>query len=55
MAASALESVAATALRSVLSKVHMAAERSGRPVEQVRVVAVSKTKCREIEEGRNSV
>ncbi|KAK8915937.1 hypothetical protein KSP39_PZI022996 [Platanthera zijinensis] len=44
MAASALESAAATALRSVLSKVHMAAERSGRPVEQVRVVAVSKTK-----------
>lgn len=44
MAASAIESAAATALRSVLSRVHQAAERCGRPTDQVRVVAVSKTK-----------
>ncbi|PKU85984.1 hypothetical protein MA16_Dca001815 [Dendrobium catenatum] len=39
-----MESAAATALRSVLSRVHVAAERSGRSSEQVRIVAVSKTK-----------
>lgn len=44
MATPAMESAAATALRSVLSRVQMAAERSGRSREQVRVVAVSKTK-----------
>lgn len=44
MAASATESAAATALRSVLSRVQQAAERSSRPADRVRVVAVSKTK-----------
>ncbi|KAL0910253.1 hypothetical protein M5K25_021216 [Dendrobium thyrsiflorum] len=44
MACPAMESAAATALRSVLSRVHVAAERSGRSSEQVRIVAVSKTK-----------
>ncbi|KAG0491899.1 hypothetical protein HPP92_005297 [Vanilla planifolia] len=44
MAAPAMETASATALRSVLSRVHMAAERAGRSPEQVRVVAVSKTK-----------
>ncbi|PKA57530.1 hypothetical protein AXF42_Ash020074 [Apostasia shenzhenica] len=44
MAAPAMEGAAGTALRSVLSKVQMALDRSGRSPEQVRVVAVSKTK-----------
>lgn len=44
MAASATEGAAVIALRSVLSRVQQAAERSGRPADQVRVVAVSKTK-----------
>ncbi|KAG1330518.1 pyridoxal phosphate homeostasis protein [Cocos nucifera] len=44
MAAPAMEGAAATALRSVLSRVHQAAERSGRPGDRIRVVAVSKTK-----------
>ncbi|KAK1297498.1 hypothetical protein QJS10_CPB15g02038 [Acorus calamus] len=44
MAAPALEGVAVTALRSVMQRVHAAAERSARPAESVRVVAVSKTK-----------
>ncbi|XP_058095161.1 uncharacterized protein LOC131240742 [Magnolia sinica] len=44
MAAPAMESAAVTALRSVLQRAHQAAERSGRPAERVRVVAVSKTK-----------
>ena len=44
MAASAMDGVAAVALRSVLHRVHQAAERSGRGPHQVRVVAVSKTK-----------
>ncbi|XP_008780848.1 pyridoxal phosphate homeostasis protein [Phoenix dactylifera] len=43
MAAPAMES-AAVALRSVLSRVQQAAERSGRPADRIRVVAVSKTK-----------
>lgn len=44
MAASAMEGVAAVALRSVLFRVQQAAERSGRRADQIRVVAVSKTK-----------
>lgn len=44
MAASAMDGVAATALRSVLTRVHQAAERSGRTADRIRVVAVSKTK-----------
>ncbi|KAJ8626911.1 hypothetical protein MRB53_020218 [Persea americana] len=44
MAAQAAEGAVVTAFRSVLSRVHQAAERSGRPYERVRVVAVSKTK-----------
>ncbi|KAF7121130.1 hypothetical protein RHSIM_Rhsim13G0151100 [Rhododendron simsii] len=44
MAASAMDGVAATALRSVLHRVHQAAERSGRSSDRIRVVAVSKTK-----------
>lgn len=44
MAAPAVEGAAVTALRSVLSRVRHAAERAGRQPEQVRVVAVSKTK-----------
>uniref|UniRef100_A0A1D1ZCG0 Pyridoxal phosphate homeostasis protein n=1 Tax=Anthurium amnicola TaxID=1678845 RepID=A0A1D1ZCG0_9ARAE len=40
----AVEGVAVSALRSVLQRVQQAAERSGRPAERVRVVAVSKTK-----------
>ncbi|KAJ4975253.1 hypothetical protein NE237_000359 [Protea cynaroides] len=44
MAAPAMESVAATALRSVMIRVQQAAERSGRKADQIRVVAVSKTK-----------
>lgn len=44
MAASAAEGVAAAALRSVLQRVNQAAERSGRLSDQIRVVAVSKTK-----------
>jgi len=44
MAASAMDGVAATALRSVLHRVHQAAERSGRTADRIRVVAVSKTK-----------
>lgn len=43
-AASAMESLPAAALRSVLSRVGQAAERSGRRPDQVKVVAVSKTK-----------
>lgn len=44
MAASAMDGVAATALRSVLHRVQQAAEKSGRRADQIRVVAVSKTK-----------
>ncbi|KAJ9689671.1 hypothetical protein PVL29_012384 [Vitis rotundifolia] len=44
MAASAMDGVAAAALRSVLHRVQQAAERSGRGPNQIRVVAVSKTK-----------
>lgn len=44
MAAQAVESAAVTALRSVLHRVRHAAERSGRHADDVRVVAVSKTK-----------
>ncbi|XP_068658161.1 uncharacterized protein [Aristolochia californica] len=44
MASSATEGAAVTALRSVMQRVHQAAEKSGRPVDRVRVVAVSKTK-----------
>lgn len=42
--ATAVEGVAITALRSVLQRVGRAAERSGRRAEDVRVVAVGKTK-----------
>ncbi|EOY28769.1 Alanine racemase [Theobroma cacao] len=46
MAASsaAMDGVAAAAIRSVLQRVHQAAERSGRESQRIRVVAVSKTK-----------
>ncbi|KAK3039657.1 hypothetical protein RJ639_026998, partial [Escallonia herrerae] len=44
MAASAVDGAAVAALRSVLRRVHHAAERSGRRPDQIRVVAVSKTK-----------
>ncbi|KAL9444531.1 hypothetical protein AB3S75_017674 [Citrus x aurantiifolia] len=44
MAAPTVEGAAVTALRSVLHRVRQAAERSGRTQEQIRVVAVSKTK-----------
>ncbi|XP_009390007.2 uncharacterized protein LOC103976507 isoform X3 [Musa acuminata AAA Group] len=44
MSAPAVEGSAAAAFRSVLTRVLQAAERSGRSPEQVRVVAVSKTK-----------
>ncbi|NP_001152502.2 pyridoxal phosphate enzyme [Zea mays] len=44
MAATAAEGVAATALRAVLGRAGMAAERSGCAAEAVRVVAVGKTK-----------
>ncbi|OIS99120.1 hypothetical protein A4A49_29070 [Nicotiana attenuata] len=44
MAAPAAEGLAVTALRSVLHRVRQAAERSGRRADDVRVVAVSKTK-----------
>ncbi|KAL6990746.1 hypothetical protein U1Q18_008867 [Sarracenia purpurea var. burkii] len=44
MASSAIDGVAATALRSVLHRVQQAAERSGRSSDRIRVVAVSKTK-----------
>ncbi|XP_076882755.1 uncharacterized protein LOC143531320 [Bidens hawaiensis] len=43
-AASAMDGVAASALRSVLQRVKQAAERSSRPSDRIRVVAVSKTK-----------
>ncbi|GLJ10222.1 hypothetical protein SUGI_0124320 [Cryptomeria japonica] len=42
--ATAMESVAANALRSVLFRVQQAAERSARQSSQVRVVAIGKTK-----------
>ncbi|XP_022724023.1 pyridoxal phosphate homeostasis protein-like isoform X2 [Durio zibethinus] len=46
MAASsaAMDGVAATALRSVLQRVHQAADLSGRESQRIRLVAVSKTK-----------
>lgn len=44
MASSAMEGVAATALRSVLLRVQKVAEKSGRQSDRIRVVAVSKTK-----------
>ncbi|WOK97291.1 hypothetical protein Cni_G05999 [Canna indica] len=44
MSAPAVEGAAVSALRSVLGRVQQAAQRSGRLPEQVRVVAVSKTK-----------
>ncbi|KAI4295947.1 hypothetical protein L6164_035940 [Bauhinia variegata] len=40
----AMDGVAAASLRSVLPRVQQAAERSGRAAQQIRVVAVSKTK-----------
>ncbi|KAL9455666.1 hypothetical protein AB3S75_004980 [Citrus x aurantiifolia] len=43
-ASAATDGVAATALRSVIQRVHQAAERSGRPPDRIRIVAVSKTK-----------
>ncbi|KAK9706385.1 hypothetical protein RND81_07G120800 [Saponaria officinalis] len=43
-ASSAMESVAAAALRSVLHRVSQAAERSNRRPDRVKVIAVSKTK-----------
>ncbi|XP_021725370.1 pyridoxal phosphate homeostasis protein-like [Chenopodium quinoa] len=43
-ATSAMEGIPATALRSVLHRVGQAVERSGRSPDQVKVVAVSKTK-----------
>lgn len=44
MAAPALEGVAVTALRAVFQRVQRAAEQAGRRADDVRVVAVSKTK-----------
>lgn len=44
MAAPAVESVAVPALRAVLHRVQRAAEQVGRRAEDVRVVAVGKTK-----------
>ncbi|KAK3030047.1 hypothetical protein RJ639_038146 [Escallonia herrerae] len=44
LAAQAVEGAAVTALRSVLHRVRQAAERSGRRADDVRVVAVGKTK-----------
>ncbi|XP_060199861.1 uncharacterized protein LOC132628133 isoform X2 [Lycium barbarum] len=44
MAAPAAEGLAVTALRSVFHRVRQAAEKSGRRAEDVRVIAVSKTK-----------
>ncbi|KAL8103996.1 uncharacterized protein LOC141679078 isoform X1 [Apium graveolens] len=44
MAASAMDGVAATALRSVLHRVNNAAVKFGRNADQIKVVAVSKTK-----------
>ncbi|XP_049400624.1 uncharacterized protein LOC125864641 [Solanum stenotomum] len=44
MAAPAAEGLAVTALRSVIHRVRQVAERSGRRADDVRVVAVSKTK-----------
>ncbi|KAL5722096.1 hypothetical protein ACHQM5_005659 [Ranunculus cassubicifolius] len=43
-AASAMEGVAVTALRSVMNRVQPASEICGRRSDQIRVVAVSKTK-----------
>ncbi|XP_065879463.1 uncharacterized protein [Euphorbia lathyris] len=43
-ASAAMDGVAASALRSVLQRVNQAAERAGRSSQQIRVVAVSKTK-----------
>ncbi|KAI9123848.1 hypothetical protein K1719_005458 [Acacia pycnantha] len=43
-ASAALDGVAASSLRSVLQRVQQAAERSGRTAQQIRLVAVSKTK-----------
>lgn len=40
----AIDGTASAALRSVLQRVRLAAERSGRGSQQIRVVAVSKTK-----------
>ncbi|KAK8629530.1 hypothetical protein V6N13_078367 [Hibiscus sabdariffa] len=40
----AIDGIAASALRSVLQRVHQAAERCGRESQRIRVVAVSKTK-----------
>lgn len=44
MATSAVDGAAAAALRSVLSRVKQAAEKTGREADRIRVVAVSKTK-----------
>ncbi|VFQ93097.1 unnamed protein product [Cuscuta campestris] len=44
MAASAIDGAAATALRSVLQRVQVAADRCSRQSDRIRVVAVSKTK-----------
>lgn len=44
MAAPLVEGAAVAALRSVMFRARQAAERSGRNFDQVRVVAVSKTK-----------
>lgn len=43
-ASAAMDGVAASSLRSALHRVQQAAERSGRTAQQIRVVAVSKTK-----------
>lgn len=42
--AAAMDGMAASALRSVLQRVHQTAERCGRESQRIRVVAVSKTK-----------
>ncbi|PWA41188.1 hypothetical protein CTI12_AA552040 [Artemisia annua] len=42
----AMESAATTTLRSVLNRVKQAAERSSRPANQIKVIAVSKKKPR---------
>lgn len=44
MATLAVEGAAVTALRTVMHRVRVAAERSGRRADDVRVVAVGKTK-----------
>ena len=43
-AMAAAEGAAVSALRAVMQRVQLAAERAGRPSDNVRVIAVSKTK-----------